>query len=1300
MLICSLGIYVFSNAYLKSLLGEGIQFGEFLVKCPDIKWSWSLSLQCPDLDIAQKDISINIKQARLNLIPQKKLSLKNRHIKIEATQLNIYLPKKLENDSFKTSITNEATSAAGENEKKSETSWIPEKNIPQLKFPFKLTVKLDSLYVSLEQKNSIQIKNLEYSSDIHGSHSLNFNAMNYNDINVMQSGYTELKPKKDGLDIKLSGKRKNDVFSVMVRLPEYNFKNPDVNVEAQINNGMDYRELLPGLKFWDFQNTNLKLSGSLGSVPFVSLGMEANVSFKKIIPAINIHPKVFKSKFDLYISEKDSYLDVQTKGKDDAELVLKAFSKKLGGLLKGPQYLDSLNNTDASFEGYFKDFGFVAGKNNIPIGINSLKGNIEEKRINIEMTTMDSSVLEAIIDYGKGFQINLEGQISPEETWVKTWTDSNFNYDDLQISLNGTGNEYNLQANLTQGRAYGSIADSLKLFGKIYPFGIQIDSSHWQQAENQWNVYGNILWGSSENMFKVSGKNQAGLYLWAKGADGDFNINMPGYKAIEFQTQFLRPHKLPYGGMEKIPFASPELTGLFKWNFAANSGEADLSAKININNKDISLNVFGDWTADYLELKDIKLEHNKEQLQFKSLIHLKKAPFFSPENFSIRNVEYFSINSSGLELSPWIAMIKDSLVDSLNFKGEMLYNQRGGFSGDLMLDNIRLQNASSELEFNSLVLSGNDFGITLVGGIHSQENEWLNHGFKLKVKNVLEETRDVQITLESLGKINSSINGKLYDSKIVKAVFDIEGDLDLGEQKGKINNLDVMGDIVFDFRDFKKPVFSVSNSKLKQLEYELENFPKLYAQGEFSLDSNQAFLKNLELKSENGQKAKAEGRLLFEDDLKAQFRLESQKFDFPFPGSHLLRTEGLSFKLEQNHPDLILKLDFKNGSYQHRESHMQVGTGLKSVSLQFNKHTGQKELLSSYKLAGELAVENFGLSHQTVSISSLSNMFKRLDRRKANKRKTQKKYLPVEMDLRVYTLGNNNLVNTTFLNSSFEGDVQLTGQIPDVLLTGEVNSIEGEFYLANKSYNLNILGLSWFVEPVEYGSTELSAQIKLAEDCYAKNSDSCYVELITTGKLNDLEFVYSGSCGGDLGDEGEALTLLKSVSLGCYDPDLTGEDASWAFASGLLTDITSSWLKKNTGGLVEGCQIYGIQHLIQNKEDKAQTTSPSYSGMTSENSATTSGVCQTGEIVKGVRGSLGLSSQENSTEYEVGLEWKPPLEKLSENSTWVHRVKNNILLDVKAKSVSDSKNRVEVETETELRLEAGAQYRYNFWEIW
>jgi hypothetical protein len=318
-------------------------------------------------------------------------------------------------------------------------------------------------------------------------------------------------------------------------------------------------------------------------------------------------------------------------------------------------------------------------------------------------------------------------------------------------------------------------------------------------------------------------------------------------------------------------------------------------------------------------------------------------------------------------------------------------------------------------------------------------------------------------------------------------------------------------------------------------------------------------------------------------------------------------------------------------------------------------------------------------------------------------RKERKKRVsgpPLRLNVKVQTLGNDNVIDSDILRLTWVGNLSVRGEHPYTLFNGRINALDGGLGMDKQAYGIRRFEVKWLNDPMEEGRINMEARKELAVNCNRRddsNVDSCTVITRLDGELQDMRFSYDSDCGGSFGAGASVTAILYSVQRGCYDGSLaTGNDGQYGNKALTLLEPTinrslSSVVGRYTGNWIEATEISGLGSLSGEDGASGDTLGEALSlGITSKEFLRTRLRLRSGKHMA----SQDLS---NPWEHMVALELRPPVEGLVRSPSWKRRLNENLRL---VASLQTHPVRVDDPEEDEIEKKIALIYSYVFWGSW
>jgi hypothetical protein len=163
------------------------------------------------------------------------------------------------------------------------------------------------------------------------------------------------------------------------------------------------------------------------------------------------------------------------------------------------------------------------------------------------------------------------------------------------------------------------------------------------------------------------------------------------------------------------------------------------------------------------------------------------------------------------------------------------------------------------------------------------------------------------------------------------------------------------------------------------------------------------------------------------------------------------------------------------------------------------------------------------------------------------------------------------------------------------------------------------------------------------------------------------------------------------MTQGCYVSETSGGDvnyggAAFAMLEPVLNERLSREFSRGSGGFIKSTQVSGLSALIGSDSTGLESVSLEV---------------ESREIRRvGLKGRAGYHPETklaNPMEYRLAAEYRPPLERLSTDSTWRARLKDRFTVEAAVETRPEGRD---IEEERRVRQRAGLRYRYRFWDLW
>jgi len=958
----------------------------------------------------------------------------------------------------------------------------------------------------------------------------------------------------------------------------------------------------------------------------------------------------------------------------------------LAGVNKSFDTLGTLPFKSWTLRGLSQDMYWPLGRDTLPLNLRHINGYWQGQAgtLSIETEAGSKINLQRSLDEPE-FAWTLNAKVAPLEPWAVQWTRGHVSFSQALVKGGWKGNSLNLKAQILKPRAYGFYGDTLLTWQKISANQYKLDSGILIQDSIVHHINGEVNWvaGQEGILFNLNSLNQ-----------GLAKIQMSSWHELLVELKDYHTPTLPLMALDKSRSLLPtSLEGAFYWDLLANSGYSRVQGRWDYRQQKLDWKLSFDWNNQFLQLDTLAIKHQSNFLQLNALCKVPQINFYSC--FQGLDSHWVAINLS--QLSTEFKSIEKFFgwESHTNFiaQGNIYYEPQKGFQGQINLDQIEIPWRGESFRVKELNIKGENRGLRLTALTADNKEAFLNDTIVLEIDNIF------------ASNLMWQLQGRSEN-------LDVAG-------KGNFSNKTLLGNLTLQAnRDFDWGKLSVDRADATLYwplqEKALRKIEISGLKGHYiSLLNDSLELSGQMLYTEAGLQIP---QLLMSHGTKGLIQLRGQ-------GQSIKQWEifgqvkGLNIKVSPQLaiavPDAKILAKSQGGGYSVNSQLAQAGISMQTADgqldldlvksqLGINKDTSDQHM----SFEGQFNIENFLFKSELLDVKKWMGKLLRLSRNSPKQVKANKhKRLFSSVNVRISTLGANNRIDSDVVKAYLSGDVTLGGTWPYLLWSGELNALSGQFGFGSQLYTLDEFSVLWRDDPLEEGQIKLVGQKTIAEKCNPPTTDSCQVQVLLTGNLQNPQFSYDGTCTGELGESIEPIDVITSATRGCFGSQGSIGNASRALVGVLLDQTLSEIASKNAQRYIRAIdqvKVSGSSTVWGPGKTEADSQTTSTGALEKENALS---VQLRSKAYRGLR-LIGnykyFTGQEYSRPEELsgGLEWIPALEGLSQNSTWQHRVKNRFKMEGMVKSVPAEKTNV-LDTESKrLRLNLNLGYVYDFWEVW
>lgn len=902
----------------------------------------------------------------------------------------------------------------------------------------------------------------------------------------------------------------------------------------------------------------------------------------------------------------------------------------------------------------------------------------------------------ALQDWNGNFSVDL----APGERWLVAFTDTNLAFTSARAEGTLRSGEVTATVAMTGLKAYGVLADSLRLHNRYGPDGYELRPSHLYWKEIDWELSGRVGLGKPGMPISAHVGN-------AESGTVDFAMPAPG--VMEAHVRNLAPEKLPYAKLDTLKANQPRITADFRWDKGKKEGAADVSLEGRFKGEKLQARAQAEWNAQTLVVKETRASLSGNEITASATLNLRGRQFYDLSKLAREDFESVSLGADRFDLAKALAVaMPEPPLKSGTATGKLGFSAAGGFSGSYKLENIHLRSDGSEPEkfaIKELSIMGRGDALVIKAVTVSEEEPLFRDSVNLEVAGVLGRTQTLVLTARAGQNIFVDFRGAVKDFNRLEGRLGVRGDVVLPGSSGELKNLRVGAEIAMPFKEGAKGLSVVADTLggvyvVAGLDTQTFSAPVRMIGGKIAIP-------NLTMNAKSG--ARLSGRFEYDPATKRMSgSLAGNSFAAQFGKGDKVKLRDVKVELQGDSTSLDLRASIGSGSAEHIKAPLRAAGDFSRVEVVYHTPMGKEKRGSRAAsripyVRVDATLDSSEVRYRLRSMETLQNLFKRSPEAK----RTAKRSSAMQVQINVETAGRGNSIETDILRVSYVGNFSMAGTYPYALVQGRISSQKGELGTKKQAYAIRRMDIKWLNTPMEEGDVQLEANKRLARNCEAGTLDSCNITTRLTGELSDLQFTYDSDCEGASGAGVEVSALVYSVRRGCYSSALRGGGSGLSYseqALGLLEPVASSYLTDAVGKLsghwISSAQVSGLSALASDRK-KADS-----SGGATSSTSTQEAIALEILSKEFWRTRLRVKSAyapENTVasspwNYRVGLEWRPPLPGFIDDPRWKQRLRNNV--NVEAAIFTDPDRTQENREDESLRKRLGLNYTYDFWGGW
>lgn len=948
------------------------------------------------------------------------------------------------------------------------------------------------------------------------------------------------------------------------------------------------------------------------------------------------------------------------------------------------------NNWDLS--GSVENTYWTIANFQLPLNLKIQRGSWKYPKGVVYANTEANSKIEFHLTPKENSLFHFMTHVSSTEPWAHLWTNYQTGFQSARVEGRWNKNQLVLYSSMEVPKAYGFLGKKFNAYHRVDQFGYYTDSAFWFDDSGMLAIHGLVSWK----------KNAEGLkFNFKKINGGSGEVGMDYFKDLSIELNDFVPAVYSHQIVQAYHKFLPQVVnGKIFYDLTSKMGYTNLQGESGYSQELIHWNLATELDSTQLKINKITLNSEGNAISISGVCKFLEANSLeSCWKNPLQTWQVISLAVPTLKLeNVWGYLQKDILARG-EISGGLQYHHLNGFSENLQVKLESLPWRSENFKVTQLDLSGEGDVLALNLTTRDDKIKILNDTLHFKLMDVLSKNPKYQVKV-SAPSLNLSSTGEIRDS-LGKGRFILKSSLNHKESWGEINQGIVEGDYFLPFKKGLSLPYLI-NAKIRSLNLITKSKDTLALYG--NLISTQDSLSIYQLKAVNRQNQSIQGELGYQyKSKKARANLSTSVFAVNFDQDRWIRLKDVRIDVLGDPNSWEGNFNIDDGFAQWKLPSANFSTGISKTFLKLQKDSVQTQNRISVK--GKIQLEDLQykskiISHEvTKLLGELASVISWSKNRRKNSIDSKKKPIPLELDLQVNTLGGNNIIDTDVLKANLIADLKITGTSPYVLLTGEINSLEGKLGLSSHTYELQDFSVNWKEDQIEDGRLYLVGEKTLADRC-DEPKDSCTIQIILEGDLANPQFNYDGTCTGELGETVEPLNVITSVARGCFESDGNLGDAGRNALGSFVDQQVTKWVSQGAKNIFSGIDQVKVGGFGNFLKDSVATNT----GQTGGEENAFSVQVSTRQYYR-----LRLQAQYRyfqgeeynfPSELSGGIEWIPPLEKISNHPGWKYRVREKVKVETLLKSPTPNSTSNSAVRQNDLRFQAGLKYNYDFWEIW
>ncbi len=941
----------------------------------------------------------------------------------------------------------------------------------------------------------------------------------------------------------------------------------------------------------------------------------------------------------------------------------------------------------AQFSGEVHGVRWQIGKRTLPVDFEVPSLRLDPGlAVTARVVTVDGSSLDLHWNGGHPAAFQFSGPISPRETWATIWTDSNVSFRSARVDGTWEDKKFKVTAWLQGVLAYKAEADSVRAYQEISPQGYFLREGRIYHQGQVFQASGDVDWAPHP------GRETPSLAFDLSHPEfGAVHFAMPMPDSLTAEARDVHVAEFPYAPAWRFLRFHPVVNGRFAWNPATGAGASEARVSFSYQQKEIVTRASAAWDNDSLYLHEAEVQSGASRLSGKGTLGLGGQSLAGLSRLNPDAVGFVELTSENVRVGEVLDLINpirgSAVVDGL-LDGNIRYDLRSGWRGDLRASDIRVPALRGLVDVTDLSISGRGDSLLLSTRTASTRHALLTDTLEARLSGLRSGSPQLGINVRS-GSLHADFTGELAGWKELRGSARVAGRAALGGAVGTVDQVDVEGDLSIPFQKNSGPRFA---SRQFQLRYAVAADTQ-WLDGRMLSGDGMLTVPDLRVKNSEGGEVKGQLQARLLDSLYAHADFAGSDLQLSLPQGQHVQAHEVSGSLNwEKGGDLRIAAQAQSGSFRASDAPLRIEGGFDDVKLECSIPPADATALP--KIVMRARVHDF-LFQRNMGFNDVKTFFRGVNRQKENGSPSSRRSKPWDMDLQLEAVGSTNRVDTDVLRLAFLGDLEVKGVYPYTLFNGKISGLQGEIGLSGQSYDVSDFEVKWDNSTLDEGTVYVEGTKKLLEDCLPNTTRTCSVFIKLNGQLSEMNFGYDTDCdqtGQNAGEPMSPAMLINWASQGCASPESQNGGAYSTAVGNAVTPIisqgiTKGFKKAGLGGIIQSTQVSGLGALV--------------GGDTSGMEPLAVEVKTQEKYRLSLTGKAGYYPERKLAdpwEYKLAGQYRPPLEKVVKDSAWQARFRDRLTVEMSVETLPPDLQAFE--QQQQVRQEVGLHYRYRFWNWW